>query len=231
MEKQNQKEIGVDFTTRVPREIITKIIFHAIKPEEDVLIKKNLKELVNFSQVNKFFYQLIRKNNALSIQKLAKFFKITDRAIVLHLTNLGAIKTGILEKYPYNEELTAKLIDAFKKNDELAITSLIQQNANIDCKINFYSGYSPLIYAAKNKKTTLAQKQLIDAGADLNRKDEEGWTALMYACVCKNIHVAQLLIDAGADIHLKNHYMFTALDIAILRNYTAIIELLQTKKS
>ena len=52
---------------------------------------------------------------------------------------------------------------------------------------------------------------LIDAGADVNAKEEDGWTALMWASRYGRTETVNLLIDAGADINIKNELGWTAL--------------------
>ena len=53
---------------------------------------------------------------------------------------------------------------------------------------------------------------LLDAGADPNAKDGDGWTALMLAAADnENPSVVQALLDAGADPNAKNKYGRTAL--------------------
>ncbi len=58
-------------------------------------------------------------------------------------------------------------------------------------------------------------KLLIDNGADVNIRGNDGWTALMYA-TCNfqnsNIETAKLLLDSGADIQITNDNDETILD-------------------
>lgn len=57
--------------------------------------------------------------------------------------------------------------------------------------------------------------RLIKAGADINAKDKDGWTALMYAArYQEGIQCIKLLVDAGADIFTKNNFDSSALSIA-----------------
>lgn len=60
---------------------------------------------------------------------------------------------------------------------------------------------------------------LIKSGANVNLKDKDGWTALMYAVrYQQNIAVVKSLINAGAQIKAKNNYGLTALLLAATYN-------------
>ena len=58
-----------------------------------------------------------------------------------------------------------------------------------------------------------AVKQHLAAGADVNAKDEEGWTPLHQA---ETKEIAELLISKGADIHAKDRNRVTPLHNAAL---------------
>lgn len=72
-------------------------------------------------------------------------------------------------------------------------------------------GSSPLITAAVFGKTEVA-KALIEAGADVNIKNNEGSTALHTAAFLCRTEIVQMLLDNGADKNLKNNYGSTALE-------------------
>ncbi|MCF0242832.1 MAG: ankyrin repeat domain-containing protein, partial [Treponema sp.] len=58
-------------------------------------------------------------------------------------------------------------------------------------------------------------KALIKSGADINAKDKDGWTALMYAVRYQsNLSILNLLLDAKPDIKTENNYGLSALVIA-----------------
>lgn len=69
-------------------------------------------------------------------------------------------------------------------------------------------------------------KQLIEQGADVDAKNEYGWTALMAAAWWGNTEIVKLLIQAGADVNAENIDGGTALIRAAGRGYTDVAELL-----
>jgi len=100
-------------------------------------------------------------------------------------------------------------------------------------------GCKMLSHSAKNninKKETLIEavkdgdtpsvKVFLDKGVNVNAKDNDGMTALMWAVVNDQTAIAKLLIDAGADIYPKNHQGNTASTLAAKGNHLEIFELL-----
>jgi len=59
------------------------------------------------------------------------------------------------------------------------------------------NGWTALMIA-KGKDHTTIVPLLIEAGADVNVRDNNGWTALKWASKGGHIEVAKLLIEAGA---------------------------------
>ncbi len=67
--------------------------------------------------------------------------------------------------------------------------------------------------AAKNSTPEIIEI-LIDAGADVNSRDAEGQTPLMWAAESNAPEVVQLLLDKGANASLKDEYGKTAFEYA-----------------
>lgn len=47
-------------------------------------------------------------------------------------------------------------------------------------------------------------KELLNAGADIEQKDNSGLTPLHYACMCDHLELAKLLISRGASPEAKD---------------------------
>ena len=70
---------------------------------------------------------------------------------------------------------------------------------------------------------------LVDAGADLNARDRDGWTALMWASWSNLPKVAGKLIDLGADVNAEDRLGNTALTLASQQGHVGMVTLLLQK--
>ncbi len=86
---------------------------------------------------------------------------------------------------------------------------------------------SELIEAAENGQTERV-KSLLDAGEDVNGKDNDGMTALLVAADQIHWETVRVLLDAGADANAKNDNDYTALMLAEEQGHTEIAELLKS---
>ena len=126
------------------------------------------------------------------------------------------------------EKLNAALLNAIKKSDSNAVQVLLAQGADANaripeqgeqlpsllefCKQLLGAGPrfsmetdSPLMYASEIGNLTIV-KMLIDAGADVNAQDTDGYTPLL--CATENVGghpgpIITLLVEHGADVHAK----------------------------
>jgi len=76
-----------------------------------------------------------------------------------------------------------------------------------------------------NNKYVEIAKMLIDAGANLDEQDKDGYTALNWAAYGRNINAVKLLIESGANWNLEDHDNRDFLDYLIGENRINIIEL------
>jgi len=101
----------------------------------------------------------------------------------------------------------------------------------VDAKDHY--GMTALMWASKNgHKETV--DILIKNKADVNAKNNNGNTALMYACVgSKKVKIVEMLIAAGIDVNAKDNSGWTARILASKNEYEEIVDILkkaETKK-
>ncbi|WP_252735640.1 ankyrin repeat domain-containing protein [Zobellia sp. B3R18] len=89
-----------------------------------------------------------------------------------------------------------------------AVKQHIEAGTNLNEK-DALSGATPLISAITFDKTEITAA-LIDAGADLEIKNNDGSTALHVAAFFGRVELVQILMDAKADKTAKNNYGATA---------------------
>ena len=65
---------------------------------------------------------------------------------------------------------------------------------------------------AENGNIEKLDRELI-SGANVNAKDKNGQTLLMYAAIGKQLEAVKMLKDKGADISAKDNYGFSVIDI------------------
>jgi ankyrin repeat protein len=88
---------------------------------------------------------------------------------------------------------------------------------------------SQSIHLAARDGNIEAVKQHLDAGADVNAKDEDGSTPLHLAAREGHKEIVELLIAAGADVSAKDKWYMTPLFYAAYKGHKEVVELLIEK--
>ncbi len=82
------------------------------------------------------------------------------------------------------------------------------------------NGVTPLMRAMRIDGDTRAVRKLLNAGADVDAKDDDGDTALQYAF---DVECVRMLIESGADIHTENDNGETLLQNACSPEYAQFL--------
>ena len=82
-------------------------------------------------------------------------------------------------------------------------------------------------FKAAKKGTNNILEDLFNEGLDVNTKDKDGMTALMWAAYHCNLNTVGFLLDRKADVNVKNKTGYTALKLAEGSLYPEIAELLK----
>ena len=109
------------------------------------------------------------------------------------------------------EEAHERIRLAIKFNDIIEIEKILEGHTQVNRPVNAL-GQTPLMLAVMKGSLPIVEL-LLGAGADPNRQDLTGTTALMLIWDC-DLEITRALIDTGADPQLKNNAGETALDIA-----------------
>lgn len=101
------------------------------------------------------------------------------------------------------------LYDYAEENDEVENASEPSILDELD-----KNGVTSLMHAIKTSNDW-ACKKLLASGANVNARDSEGWTPLMYAVRYQNnTDLVKLLLEHGANVNTKNNYNVSAVAIA-----------------
>lgn len=113
--------------------------------------------------------------------------------------------------------LNTRLFNAVQKGRLSYAERLLEQGAEATCFTN--EGITLLMVAAAGESEDHEKiaKALIDHNAQLNAKESNGTTALMFAALSGNPRMVLLLIERGADVHAKDNigrtpFMYAAMD-------------------
>ncbi|GAB5366962.1 hypothetical protein AAMO2058_001189000 [Amorphochlora amoebiformis] len=109
---------------------------------------------------------------------------------------------------------------------------LLQGGANVEAKDELM-GWTCVHHAASRGLTEMV-KFLLDNGACVDTKDNEGWTALMHASKTGYLDVVRLLINYNADPLIESSELFdghrvNALDLAARRGRVEVVQYLTTE--
>ena len=123
----------------------------------------------------------------------------------------------------YNNNNTPKKKNNLKINENSFSINTYNLNNNLNTNNNL--NRELLIYSKKGYKEKVLEIISQD-NLDINYQNENGWTALHYACDEGNLKIVEILIKAHSNINIKNNDKKTPLHISVTRGYFDITKLL-----
>ena len=130
--------------------------------------------------ISPLMFAIVLKSNALLNEMIKKGFKCDHEELVSIAKAAQATNCNIILKY-------------LERNDNFALLSNSNKNKQMR---------SDLFSAIKNRDEVLL-KVLIEAGADVNEKDNDGFTPLITASTIGNENIVKYLIEKGANTNEK----------------------------
>ena len=154
----------------------------------------------------------------------------TPLALAVTLKNTGIVKMLLEAESDPNicdNHGRAPIYTAIQHGD-IAVVQLLLDESLIKLDVNISYGCSPISYAVKMKNFTIV-KLLLQAEADPNVLDYDGYATIHYAVSYRDIGTVKLLLTESSievDVNIEQHEGDTALMIAIRKNDAAIARLL-----
>jgi ankyrin repeat protein len=105
---------------------------------------------------------------------------------------------------------------------------LLERGADPDAVARNAMRVRPLHSASASHSSAIVRR-LLDSGADVNAKQNGGWTPLHAAAMFGDLSLLELLLDCGADPSVANDDGKTALDMAAEKGHAEVLEALRSR--
>eukprot|EP01114_Cavostelium_apophysatum_P021105 TRINITY_DN7267_c0_g1_i1.p1 TRINITY_DN7267_c0_g1~~TRINITY_DN7267_c0_g1_i1.p1 ORF type:complete len:426 (+),score=87.95 TRINITY_DN7267_c0_g1_i1:57-1334(+) len=133
---------------------------------------------------------------------------------------------SLLKDSPIHRAAFVGEIEDLKKLLDESKSSNFDINQGLQVK-GLHRGASPLLIASFGGRFEAA-RVLLDHGADVHSRRNDGWTALHYAANSNDVDVARVLIEFGADVNalMSENILSTPLHFAAKKGFSSVVELL-----
>lgn len=172
---------------------------------------------------------LIMKNMNSILDKHKGELGISDiRKLIFENGVNGKLENG---KWINGEIYAPKGVTPIVLASRLGYTYLVRIMVYSGADVNSYchKNKSALAWAVFNEHTEIV-KILIDAGANVDMSDENGYTILMLSFLTKrsrkSLNICKMLIDAGANVNAQTKLKETSLMFASAGGYTEVVRIL-----
>jgi hypothetical protein len=161
--------------------------------EADLTIRQALREMAQLNEGQAFSY---------------------DRDELVAMLDEVLSEVALASSPPPETGSRVSLHEAVVEGNLEAVREHIEDSSDLNVK-EPSGGSSPLLSAALFGQTEIA-RALIDAGADVNQRNNEGSTPLITAAFMCRTEIVEALLAAGADRNLANNGGSTPLDVVTL---------------
>ena len=185
------------------------------KEQPDTLTKQNIPEVKTEHLESKEVQTEIQQETKKNPKKTQSQTKKTESNLKNEIKSISQENTkrislpGIKNDEPvYLYDFLTEPVTEIKKESEDTTVFIPEANETDE------NGRTPLMNAAKSGNLWLL-KSLIKSGADVKKRDNEGWTSMMYAIRYQNtLEVIDILAKNGALLNDKNNYLTSTLSMA-----------------
>jgi serine/threonine-protein phosphatase 6 regulatory ankyrin repeat subunit B len=125
----------------------------------------------------------------------------------------GKSAEDLMLEYKKEDYLARELLLALRNKDTHKAKNLIMQGANVNYQ-EIGTLWSPILIATKEENLEII-KLLAHKGADLDKGDRFGTTAVHFAAERENIEIIEFLIQKHCDINKCNKFKQTAMHLAV----------------
>ncbi len=173
---------------------------------------------------------------------MSTFKEITRKVLDVFRRRNGKKKKDGTGKHPNVEEYNALPNDALERKvtertrvlnsakkaieaQHIPLNEIPRTNSEIK---RFYQSFNNKLKQAIDEGDLDWVTGLLNQGADVDFKDERGWTPLMHAVFYNRKGIVEMLLLAGADVHIRNENGTDAYKIAIMVKHYEIADLLKS---
>lgn len=159
-------------------------------------------------------------------QRLLKAVEIDNLPEVQQIISEGATlhKLVGIQLHKYNTEHNSLLHIAIKLGYLDIVKFLLKHKCDVNAQTRRLR--APLHYATYNNTPTEILALLIDNGADIEIKDDDNATALMWACYLNNMKATQFLINKGANVYTCDIFGGSPLEWASFQGNLEVVKFL-----
>ncbi len=139
--------------------------------------------------------------------------------------DLAAVKLSIKDRDKHSKDGFTPLALACFFSNEAVAAYLVDQGANINLAATNAMMVAP-IHAAVAARQFGIVRMLVENGADVNARQQQGWTPLHAAAQNGDEETVKLLLKSGADRAARSDTGQTAMDLAMGKGFGGVVGLL-----